>query len=94
MANNSDENTSLNVSLPTSLREFIDGIVAKGGYTSSSEYVRELIRHERTRLSEDWLATELLKGLASGNPVDATPEFWKEEKRLMRERLAKRNEAA
>ena len=39
-----DRTTSINVSLPGSLRAFVDGQVSAEGYTSASEFVRELIR--------------------------------------------------
>lgn len=44
--------TTMNVSLPDSLKSFVDEQVAKRGYSTSSEYVRELIRmdHDRQRL--------------------------------------------
>ncbi|HET8985757.1 MAG TPA: type II toxin-antitoxin system ParD family antitoxin [Trueperaceae bacterium] len=46
--------STMNVSLPESLKEYIDEQATAGGYGSSSEYVRELIRRdqERTRLRQ------------------------------------------
>ncbi len=41
---------TMNVSLPADMVEFIEGVVAEGGYSSSSEVVREalrLLRHEK-----------------------------------------------
>ena len=34
--------STMNISLPDSLKSFVDGQVSDGDYTSSSEYVREL----------------------------------------------------
>lgn len=44
--------TTMNISLPDSLKSFVDEQVSERGYGTSSEYVRELIRkdQERTRL--------------------------------------------
>jgi antitoxin ParD1/3/4 len=44
--------STMNVSLPESLKAFVDQQVEDGHYGTSSEYVRELIRRdqERTRL--------------------------------------------
>ena len=39
--------TTMNISLPQSLRAFIDSQVASRGYGTSSEYVRELIRKDQ-----------------------------------------------
>jgi antitoxin ParD1/3/4 len=44
---------SMNISLPEPLKEFVDGQIASGRYSSASEYVRELLR-ERARLRSDW----------------------------------------
>lgn len=50
--------TTMNISLPDSLKEFVDRQVATAGYGTSSEYVRELIRRDqdRNRLNEILLA--------------------------------------
>lgn len=40
---------TVNISLPDSLRSFVEEQVATGGYGTSSEYLRELIRHDRER---------------------------------------------
>ena len=39
----------MNISLPETLKEFVDGQVVERGYGTSSEYVRELIRKEQDR---------------------------------------------
>jgi len=43
--------TTMNISLPESLKSFVDERVARGGYGTSSEYIRELIRHDQYRQS-------------------------------------------
>ena len=42
--------STMNVSLPESLKDFVDEQVSRGGYGTSSEYVRELIRKDADRL--------------------------------------------
>ncbi len=44
--------TTMNISLPDSLKAFVDNQVSQRGFGTSSEYVRELIRsdHDRQRL--------------------------------------------
>jgi antitoxin ParD1/3/4 len=39
----------MNISLPESLKSFVDEQVADRGYGTSSEYVRELIRKDQDR---------------------------------------------
>ena len=41
--------STMNVSLPASLKEYVDEQATSGGYGSSSEYVRELIRRDQER---------------------------------------------
>jgi antitoxin ParD1/3/4 len=61
---------TMNISLPDSMREFVDKQVSARGYGTSSEYVRELIRRDQDR---QHLRGLLLEGAASAPtaPVDA-----------------------
>ena len=61
---------TMNISLPDSMREFVDKQVSTRGYGTSSEYVRELIRRDQDR---QHLRELLLEGAASAPtaPVDA-----------------------
>ena len=52
--------TSLNISLPEALKEYVEGQVASGDWGTPSEYVRELIRQDKERrlgnLDQDLIA--------------------------------------
>ena len=61
--------TTMNVSLPDELRSFVDAQVNEGNYGSTSEYVRELIRHDHDRRQ---LRAALLDGARS--PVAANAD--------------------
>lgn len=54
--------TTMNISLPDSLKAFVDQRVATEGYGTSSEYVRELIRRDQDRVK---LRNVLLDGARS-----------------------------
>lgn len=54
--------STMNISLPESLKTFVDEQVSRGGYGTSSEYVRELIRKDQDRQQ---LRGLLLAGAAS-----------------------------
>lgn len=60
----------MNISLPEALKSFVDEQVVSHGYSTSSEYVRELIRRDQDRQS---LRALLLEGAASTptSPVNA-----------------------
>ncbi len=63
--------STMNVSLPDELRSYVDEQVNDGGYGSTSEYVRDLIRRDKDRQQ---LRRVLLDGAASspGPVADAT----------------------
>ena len=81
--------TTMNISLPDALKAFVDGQIAKGGYSSASEYIRELIRHAEKQAAQERLEAALLEGLESGEPLPVTPEFWKERRKELEKRLNK-----
>ena len=41
--------STMNISLPNELKQFVDQRIQSEGYGSSSEYLRELIRRDRDR---------------------------------------------
>ena len=63
--------STMNISLPETLKSFVDQQVSQGGYSTSSEYLRELIRKDQDRLR---LRDLLLSGGASvsGAPANAS----------------------
>ncbi len=68
--------TSLNISLPETLKKFVEDQTEQGGYSTPSEYVRQLLREDQKRRAEENLEALLLAGLKTGKPVEATEEYW------------------
>ena len=62
--------STMNISLPNTLRAFVEKQVSERGYGTSSEYVRELIRKDQDRQQ---LRALLLEGASSepSSPADA-----------------------
>ncbi|MBM3745981.1 MAG: type II toxin-antitoxin system ParD family antitoxin [Acidobacteria bacterium] len=81
--------TSLNVSLPEPLKDYVEAQVRQGSYSTPSEYVRSLIREDQQRRAEERLERALLHGLASGPPAEADREFWKRKRRQLASRRRK-----
>ena len=52
----------MNISLPDTLKSFVDEQVSQGSYGTCSEYLRELIRKDKDRLH---LRSLLVAGVAS-----------------------------
>jgi antitoxin ParD1/3/4 len=81
--------TTVTISLPESLRAFIDHQLATKGYGNVSEYFRSLLREAQKEEEDGRLEVLLLEGLASGDDVPVTPEFWKDLKAEARKIAAK-----
>lgn len=75
----------MNVSLPEELKEYIEA-QTKRGYSTPSEYVRELIREDQKRRAQEKLDALLLEGLNSGDSIPVNAKFWSD---LKKEALAK-----
>jgi antitoxin ParD1/3/4 len=64
--------TTVTISLPDSLRAFIDAQIATKGYGNVSEYFRSLLREAQAKEEAARLEALLLEGLASKRiPLDA-----------------------
>jgi len=70
--------TTVTISLPESLKAFIDHQLATKGYGNVSEYFRSLLRDAQKEEEDARLETLLLEGLAGGADIPITPEFWKD----------------
>ena len=77
--------TSMNVSLPEELKQFAEAQTRRG-YSTPSEYVRELIREDQKRKARETLDALLLEGLNSGDSIPVDARFWAD---LKQEALAK-----
>jgi antitoxin ParD1/3/4 len=65
--------STMNVSLPDELKSYVDEQVDDGGYGSTSEYVRDLIRRDKDRQQ---LRRVLLDGASSNaGPIADTSYF-------------------
>ena len=83
--------TSVNISLPTNQRQFVEKKVSKGGYSTVSEYFRELIRQDEQREAEARLESLLLQAMESGEPTPMTKEDWDDVRKEVKRRALQRN---
>jgi antitoxin ParD1/3/4 len=84
---------TMNISLPESMKEYVEAQVSAGGYSSVSEYVRELVREDQKRKAKDALEHVLLEALRSGEPEEITPAMWEEMRQNLRARAEARRAA-
>lgn len=84
---------TMNIALPEAMKRFVQNQVQKGGYSSASEYIRDLIRADERAKARQALETEILKGLQSGEPTPMTSEDWEGIRTEVRKRHASRKKA-
>ena len=64
---------TMNISLPDSLKSFVDQQVSQSGYGTSSEYVRDLLRREQERQQ---LRNLILEGANSAAIGEANADYF------------------
>jgi antitoxin ParD1/3/4 len=67
--------TTVTISLPDSLKEFVDKQLATKGYGNVSEYFRSLLREAQAKEEDARLEALLLEGLASKS-IPLNDDFW------------------
>ncbi len=67
---------TMNISIPEKMKTFVSEEVEKGGYSSASEYVRELIRERKQQKEKQAVETLLLDAIQSGDPKALTNKDW------------------
>jgi len=72
--------STMNISLPESLKSFVDKKVKGGRYGTSSEYVRELIRRDQSR---EQVRRMVLEGLESPNLGEVDSAYWASKRRRL-----------
>jgi antitoxin ParD1/3/4 len=68
--------TTVTISLPESLKAFVQRQLARKGYGNVSEYFRTLLREAQAKEEDARLEALLLEGLTSGKDIPLTKEFW------------------
>jgi antitoxin ParD1/3/4 len=63
--------STMNISLPETLKSFVDSQVSEGDYGSSSEYMRELLRKEKDRVRLRKLLMDGVESELIDEPMDA-----------------------
>ena len=67
---------AMNVSLTGKLKDHVQDRVADDSYTNVSDYVRDLIRVNMKRKSQEHLESMLLEGINSGLATEMTRTDW------------------
>ncbi len=79
----------MNISLPASLKQYVDAQVSDGGYGSASEYMRELIRGAQRRSARhEQLEQLLLQGLLSGPAEEWGRDDWTQLRKRVADKIS------
>jgi antitoxin ParD1/3/4 len=83
--------TTVTISLPESLRDFIEVQVKTKGYGNVSEYFRGLLREAQEREAEKRLENLLLESLNDPRAdIHITPQFWDDVKKRFVDRVERK----
>jgi antitoxin ParD1/3/4 len=79
--------STVNISLPEPMKDFVESQVTDGMYGSVSDYIRTLIREDQKRKAQEALEKKLLAALDQRNFEEVTPEFFNQ----LRARMINKN---
>jgi antitoxin ParD1/3/4 len=70
--------TTMNISMPRTMRKYVESRINKGGFANASEYIRHLIRAEAAveKGQRERLEALLQEGIDSGPAVAMTRKDW------------------
>lgn len=77
----------MNISLPESMRTYVEEQIKNGDYGTASEYIRDLIRRDRTSKEQNKLKSLLLEGLNSGEATVMTESDWADIQAAVRNKI-------
>jgi antitoxin ParD1/3/4 len=69
---------NISASVPDQLKAWIESQIEAGFYTSTSDYLRDLIRNDQAHKQQ--LDQLLLEGLHSGEAIKPDENYWKAKK--------------
>lgn len=85
---------TIHISLPESLKDYMDQRVNEEHYATLSDYIRALVRQDQKRRAEERLEKLLMEGLESGRGVEVGSEEWKQFKEKVLARARERKPAS
>lgn len=69
--------TSMNISLPAPLKNWVERQVEERGYSTASEFVRDVLRREQEQAVRAAVDSRLLQAMGSGEATPMTAKDWK-----------------
>jgi antitoxin ParD1/3/4 len=66
----------MNISLPAPLKRWVEKQVSKKGYSTASEYVRDVLRREQEQEARSRIDSRLVAAIQSGESTPLTQDDW------------------
>jgi antitoxin ParD1/3/4 len=82
--------STMNLTLPDSLKAFVESRIAKRGFGSADDYVEALILEDQEKAEREEIEGKLLDALQGAAATTVTPETWEAVKREGSRRLEAR----
>ena len=90
--------STMNISLPDEMKNWVEDEVQQGGFASASEFFRQLVRDAKARKEnldrQARLETLLIAGVESGEPEKVDPQWWSSLRSEMEAELSRRNQGS
>lgn len=83
---------TMNIALSPEMKEYVQAEVSRGGFSSTSEYIRALIRDDQKKKEELRLEALLLEGIQSGKASAFSPEDWQKINSRVQNRIRSRQQ--
>lgn len=80
----------MNISLPPTMKSWVEDQVARGGYGTASEFVRQLLREERRRRIRGQIDEKLYEAIDDGKSTPMTDRDWEKLRSRIRKRPKRR----
>jgi len=82
---------TVNISIPDELKTFIEKRASSGSYSSTSDYIRAVLRQQQELLAEKEEIERLLKEAIDDPrpPIVITPKYWDEMRTELHARIGK-----
>lgn len=79
--------TQMSVSVTPEMKAYVEEVVSTGKYGNASEYMRNLIREDQRRQTQERLEELLIAGLESGPAVEMTNGDWSGLRKRLEQRI-------
>ncbi|MFT3881257.1 MAG: hypothetical protein QM703_16530 [Gemmatales bacterium] len=79
---------SIHISLPSPMKSWVHGQTRQAGFSTVSEYIRDVLRREQQRLARTEIDEKLLEAVEAGQSAPMTSADWQRLRETGRHKVA------